>query len=203
MKKWTALLLALVMCLSLCACGSAEQKLEEPKPEFVIHNGVKFGMTPEEVSELEPYEINTEDGVLHGYLSGYVEPTKGDYTDYEGYDDASMFYLFDPNTEELQEVYLMFGDYSDSFAWTDRYGTFVSLFTERYGEPTGLDETSHTYAYNDLTTDDLDGLQKEGKVVDAKMWIAPDGDGSVKIELIKATIFGDSYVTYIGMQHLD
>lgn len=40
MKKWTALLLALVMCLALCACGG--KKPESPSPEEKLTENVRL-----------------------------------------------------------------------------------------------------------------------------------------------------------------
>lgn len=215
MKKRIALFLALMMCLSLCACGGgagdgagadageAAPKEEAKTPEFVLEHGIRFGMTLDEVSEKEPDEVDTSDGVLNGYLSGYVTPDKGDFTEYESYDDASEFYLFDPDTNELREVFVMLGDYGDAEASAARYADLLVSFTERYGAPTDLADDEHTYAYDHLVGNHESNLDIEGELLESAMWIVPDGDGSVKIELLGGMTFGDSYVTYIGFRACD
>ena len=222
MKKWTAMLLVLAMCFALCACGGnsgddANDTKADPKttdaaqeeakePEFVLEHGIRFGMTLDEVTEREPCEVDTSDGVQNGYLCGYVTPEKGeDWTEYESYDDASEFYWFDPDTKELREFMVILGDYGDAEASAARYAELVSSFTERYGQPTDLADDDHTYAYDYLVGNFKSGddFDHEGELLKSAMWIVPDGEGSVKIELLGGTIFGDSYVTYIGIRAFD
>ena len=78
MKKWTALLLALVMCLSLCACGNSAYKKETEEfsarlNEILPENAEESGSTTPDVSIEQGKDIQALQSMYDGLSDGAKE----------------------------------------------------------------------------------------------------------------------------------
>lgn len=118
MKKVITVLL--VLSIIICGIGSAMAE------DFSVRNGVKFGMTEEEVLKIE-----IENGTTH-YESKDLG-TKFHYLDcfqlsIAGFDKSGIWYIFNKKTNKLDDIEYFFLN-------TSVFSELADMLREKYGEP--------------------------------------------------------------------
>lgn len=189
MKKIVIVLLLLCMLFVLVSCSettsttkannSQTQRKENESEEFIVHSGVKFGMTKDDIYALEkdagfsPEEADKGDRIL---VKGYIA----------GYDDTSLYYSFTDDKMETA-LYCFFPD--DDHA-ESTYQNLNSVLTGKYGDPFTSNNGKIEYIdFGVESYDALHGLKTAQKsltcnIQNSKQWIIPVHGGYTDIKLI-------------------
>lgn len=130
MKKFTALILVLTMVLCAFAHAFAFEETATIAPssddvalEFVFRNGIKFGMTMQEVRELEDIEpfYSTDGAIVYDDVKAAGKA-------------AQVFYLFENNVLNQIGIYFTESHTNENLYINDFESVDDSLY-EKYGEP--------------------------------------------------------------------
>ena len=228
MKTTISLFLTFLLCLSLYACGSKQQENNDnasvtnpviqpdasgdsllvdsettPVAErFSARNDVHFGDSADEVAAKETrFEIDYESAGEGGYISGQAMDAMRETVTFDGIEDAYLFYYFEAQSKELEQVFVMFGHGNDRLSMLKTYESFMKLYFERYGIQLTDDQMQYvpidTIAYEYATTR-YEGSQLEKH----NRWLLKDADGYVIIDVVTSLNSGDSYYTFVGMRHV-
>ena len=184
MKKWTALLLALVLMTAGCAVSADEA-------EFQLRNGIHFGDSLYEVKRKEtlPMEDGSEDKTNNIWFKGTIAGMSGE-----------VRYDFDENTGKLTDMLYAFSSTTDRDEVDSWYETLKKGLIRKYGDP--LNNTggslhlitgeaySHGFTLINLYEQLLDYT---GSYRDYDEWIVDSGNDHVKIDLFCYYIRDKSY----------
>lgn len=176
----------------------AEPSLER----FSIRDDVHFGDSMDEVASKEQYlDIDYESAGKNGYIAAQAKTALRKPVDFEGIEEAYLFYNFDAQSMDLSQVYVMFGHGDDRLAMVNTYEHFLKVYFERYGIQLTDEQMQslpiETIAYEYATTHYEDAqLEKHNR------WLVQDAEGYVVIDVATSLIFGDSYYTFVGMRHV-
>ena len=145
MKKTIAILLAVCLCVGLCACGGSEEK-EPPQYEDTLIEQLKIG---DPISKAE--EVF---GAPTSSTSKYMNPPKKmKYT----YSNVTIYGLeFEPYvvTDESDNVLLygyFYGSKVHSAAYDKAFGSLKDNFTELYGDAAAVDDSRSSWDFDDGT----------------------------------------------------
>ena len=149
MKKALSLILALVMCLSLCACGGDGTPASAPitvpttvpattNPETVryhVGDTVQGSICNVTVTSVE-FVDKIEDGFFRNIYQPFIEKTYMDVTADEGYSILKIDYRFDYTGKAAGKIELHFAiDYDDGFIFEGHGGHALPLIENeiKYG----------------------------------------------------------------------
>ena len=133
MKKFISILLAMIIAMASVSVFAEATVMEG---EFSIRNGIKFGMSIEEVCAIETTtlcDVKTKNSVtmgkttMYGYQASSIAgiPCSGK--------SPTLRYYF--NSEgKLEAIHYWYGYYSHNSAWS-YYHEMYDLMCEKYGEP--------------------------------------------------------------------
>lgn len=177
MKKLTAILVALIMCLSFAACGDEGANTSSSK---YIPGGTYFGMSVDEVLDARkdaPYGVEKSDLFTKRY--GHTVVTESInakvFKEYFGdsvfgdFSSASIYYHFDDG-EKLYAVEAYLSGSSES-AWEDGMNVIVGHYEDLIGEEPEIEGKSASVATATWKMDDAN--------IVVEIW---DGDTIYSIE---------------------
>lgn len=191
MKKIMLVLIALVVVLSLGACGNTQSNVSselpsEPAAEPFTFRGVTFSSTKDQIKEVEGENIKYESSISLRVgdikLGGY---------------NPMLLYLFenDNNDQQLTSIYYQINNFQGSKVDKHMseselaFETVATLYADKYGVPqyTNADVGRPCFNKLDWNTDFMmeGAAYKEpdfaGKVEQFAEWVVPDGDDMVDI----------------------
>lgn len=177
--------------------GNAESPAAD---RFTLRGGIMFGDSSQTVQEKEVFSLDkTSSSTLAG---------KGNIA---GYDNSYVSYWFD-DSNKLTEIVYMFEDTKDQNASRERYETVYAGLAKKYGESLDVADgefypltTSAFDFYNDAAVI----VSYTGRIAELERydeWLVPDGDGSVKIDLV-STCYGSAdslnYILHLAYKHFE
>lgn len=167
---------------------------------FTLRNDIRFGDSKDAVCEKEVFSLDkTSSSTFAG---------KGNIA---GYDNSTVVYHFD-DSNRLAEIVYWFEDTKDQDLSCDRYETIYNGLAKKYGEPLSITEGE----FYPLTTSAFDYYNNAaaivaftGRVAELERydeWLVPDGDGSVKIDLV-STRYGSAdslnYILHLAYKYFE
>jgi len=169
MKKTTVILIILV--LLSCSLGSALAD------EFILHSGVKFGMTIEDIRQIETnsgFDVENNEDNTELTISGKIASVE----------DSTITYTFHDN-KMFQTKYSLGKDRIDR--GIEGYRIIQQSLESKYGNPTGLPDGFHSSEFNNIISRIApDGfLQEQGDIELSNEWLITTDTGYVIIEHIK------------------
>ena len=180
--------------------ASADNTASSDEDRFVLRGGIMFGDSSQTVQEKEVFSLDkTSSSTLAG---------KGNIA---GYDNSYVSYWFD-DSNKLTEIVYMFEDTKDQNASRERYETVYAGLAKKYGESLDVADgefypltTSAFDFYNDAAVI----VSYTGRIAELERydeWLVPDGDGSVKIDLV-STCYGSAdslnYILHLAYKHFE
>ena len=173
---------------------------QKSESSFTLRNDIQFGDSMDAVRKKELFSLDkTSSSTLAG---------KGNIA---GYDNSYVSYWFD-DSNKLAEIVYMFEDTKDQDASRERYETVYAGLAKKYGEPLDVADgefypltTSAFDFYNDAAVI----VSYTGRIAELERydeWLVPDGDGSVKIDLV-STCYGSAdslnYILHLAYKHFE
>ena len=180
--------------------ASADNTASSDEDRFALRGGIMFGDSSQTVQEKEVFSLDrTSSSTLAG---------KGNIA---GYDNSYVSYWFD-DSNKLTEIVYMFEDTKDQDASRERYETVYAGLVKKYGESLDVADgefypltTSAFDFYNDAAVI----VSYTGRIAELERydeWLVPDGDGSVKIDLV-STCYGSAdslnYILHLAYKHFE
>lgn len=180
--------------------ASADNTASSDEDRFALRGGIMFGDSSQTVQEKEVFSLDkTSSSTFAG---------KGNIA---GYDNSHVSYWFD-DSNKLAEIVYMFEDTKDQDASRERYETVYAGLAKKYGEPLDVADgefypltTSAFDFYNDAAVI----VSYTGRIAELERydeWLVPDGDGSVKIDLV-STRYGSAdslnYILHLAYKHFE
>ena len=138
MKRIIAILMSLILSVLFTGCRSnSMSNSKKDSNRFTIRSGITFGMTREEVFEIERKEYGHTE-YREGRESGFyrqedVEIGIDTLDEFELGKDAFVRYRFNVDNEKLYEVYFCMGEYT--IMSPDTYSAVYKKLLGKYGEP--------------------------------------------------------------------
>ena len=157
MKKILSLIIALVLCMSLCACGSNQEEAEETKATIVDDNGNTYSLSSSELKEIENSNEAQFDSIYCGADISFVGTVKKVETYFRRSGSSTVFDSI--SFEEGWKVYLLH-DYNKDFIVNLSVGDKVKVESQIFGYDVGYIEvmgmngegyTNSSLTYTDLT----------------------------------------------------
>lgn len=138
MKKLISLLIAMIITVGSMSVFAETTVMED---DFSIRNGIKFGMTVEEVREIEEGEVSgntVEVEIYNSSLMGTVKKVGYHKESIAGIpctgNGENLMYYFNINSGLLEEIGYWYG-YYDSASGKEYYNELYNLMCEKYGNP--------------------------------------------------------------------
>ena len=202
MKKLVAWAIVLtIVCFTMCGCGSKKEEKAVLQGDFIIHSGVKFGDTIEEVKEKETLELVFEDlreeysememvksleykGELVGYPNSALYYYYGDY--YYG-DEGKIFRAF----------YWLFDD-KEVMKKTKGKGIYENvckMLKEKYGNNINEDEYKYLTISERKKALESRLESSEGVRYEFNGWLLEYNTYYIEIILYKQVLEEDTYET--------
>lgn len=169
-KKLISILIILSV-FTVCITGSSLAD------EFTLHSGVKFGMTLEEITQIEEnagFETTLNEEKTQLEITGKIASVENSRIDY-----AFI------NNKMFQASYALGRDSINR--GVEGYSIIQESLESKYGEPTGLPNNFHSSEFlgvlSSISPDDF--LQEQGDVEISNEWLIRTDNGYVVIEHIK------------------
>lgn len=139
MKKLISLLIAMIITVGLMSVFAETTVMED---DFSIRNGIKFGMTVEEVREIEEGEVSDNTVEINeewdDYILGIVKTVGYHKESIAGIpcsgNSTNLDYYFNINSGLLEGIRYWYG-YYDSALGKEYYNELYDLICEKYGSP--------------------------------------------------------------------
>lgn len=178
MKQRVMVLVVIVVLLTVSNGLCSDQANESAEGMcFEIRNGIRFGMSREEVRETEtlPFREELKNDLVFG---------RGEVA---GIDGSSVQYGFSEDGKLISVVYILSVNPDSVFQQQEDYGRIQKALEEKYGEPLGYSGgETYYYAGTQLSIWEMPGIRVFIKpdidVYDE--WIIDNGDEHVKINHI-------------------
>lgn len=181
-KKGLSILIILLVFMSSIV-GSASAN------EFTLHSGVAFGMTTEQVIQLEQkagFEVETsEDDPNILKIQGKIASVESSRIKYQFANNKLYYARYDLGSDQINRGF-------------EGYKKIQESLESKYGKPTGLPDGFHSSGYNDiLSSIASDGfLQDQGEVETSDEWLITTNTGYIVIEHLKFFYkFTDAFLT--------
>lgn len=206
-KQFISLILALALALSALVPASAEEPSAtaapapaEPASMFTLRNGIRFGMTIEEIEALETWQR-----VTGWHLFSYTGAMLG----YE----SLVQYQCNDETKGLEGVMYLVGtcyneDGTTRYAETDRSGEILMGLLLKYGQKSLLTDADpdgnaaldiYIMVLSSMAGDEADFEAINPEPDTAMVFLVPDGDRSVRIDLRCYKITQDGQTRFLNV----
>lgn len=173
---------------------------QESEGGFTLRNGIRFGDSKDTVRKEEVFSLDkTSSSTFAG---------KGNIA---GYDNSTVVYHFD-DSNRLTEIVYWFEDTKDQNLSRDRYETIYNGLAKKYGAPLDIAEgefyplTTSAFDYYNNTAAIVAFTGRIAELERYDEWLVPDGDGSVKIDLV-STCYGSAdslnYILHLAYKHFE
>ncbi len=187
MKKLNIILVS-VSILILCIVQSSFAD------DFSVRNGIRFGMTIDEVKQIE-----TRNGITDSDI--YLDKVNGDYycfgltTSIAGIDGSRLLYQFDPDTKLLIDFRYMLGPSGTSIDLVDEYFKTVSQsLINKYGEP--LHSSTTDGIIFPLLSNSMKSASND-RIITYYQWLVDFNDYYILIDAIRSdNLFLPKYPQY-------
>lgn len=215
MKRVLMVVLCAVVALVLCSCQGGSENSSEAKNNkaFTIHSGVMFGMTKEEVIDLEQkssFEFSASEGE-NDYIDASEDFLVCSNVVAAGEEGSDIIYVFEEGTVESC-LYV-----ADSYPVPDDNGNWVEYpidnaavletLNEKYGKPvaegkeyidigTSYDAIDAFETYRKTNDFDSPYASGETKLLDFYQWLVETDEGGVEISAISFV-----YKSFMGNIH--
>ena len=189
MKKLVAWAIVLtIVCFTMCGCGSKKEEKAVLEGDFIIHSGVKFGDTIEEVKEKETLELVLED-LREKYPEMVKSLTyKGELV---GYPNSALYYYYDDEGKIFRAIYGLFDD-KEVMKKTKGKGIYENvckMLKEKYGNNINEDE----YRYLTISERKKALESNEGFRYEFNGWLLEYNTYYIEIILYKEVLEEDTY----------
>ena len=170
MKKIISLILMIAMLISVSAFA---------EEEFSLHNGVKFGMTSEEVAAIEEasgFKYHQYD--THGTIDGKIA----------GQEDASIFFYYNNSPDAYDIPYCEDnGLYKCTYGFSNgSYDTLYDALVSKYGQATyDLNDQHISVSQSFYNTSNCSWNTDGDKISLIRQWLVPYNDTYILIDLSK------------------
>jgi len=194
MKKGIVALLLFVCLFSLCSCAkeqSINSTAANPVEEFTLRNGIKFGMTTEELVQFEKEQgIELVQTASSNLIWPAIDRLEADFISIAGQEGSSLAYVLD--NSKLSSCFYTYTSRMELLGCKS-IGEDVVLASlkEKYGEPVAQGDSfidigkgydALDMMYHLTKTDDYFG---SGRITNSfYQWLCPSTNGTVDIMLI-------------------
>lgn len=206
---------ALMVALMFNASFSlAEGSFSKQEGDFAIRNGLRFGMSIEEVCSLEKTYGTSIDGTIESpenesyNPTGYLKMVKYNPVTLMDYSQSTLSFYFD-NSEKLMSIGYVFGISSDNPpSYATVFSEMKTLLTNKYDAPYNDNDFVSPNLTTSMFSDDIanyalyNSMGMGSSFYALNQWIVEYDDYYVLIDLYSWNMFANVSHTYLGYRIL-